>query len=135
MIEQTRKENLEKLATYLEALPSDYHRFGMRNWFADENGYETYIDDDAIDSGHVCGTAACAIGHGLAAGVPVGAADSWVQYADNFACIDTQAFEYMFAGTWEDYDDTHQGAAQRIRMYLTQEGDMKDLRCPWWHHR
>ena len=72
------RDNLTKLADYLESLPEDYKDFGMA-------GYLHVFDarkaaEYAQHNGGVakCGTAACAIGHGPAAGIlfPEPTADS-----------------------------------------------------------
>tara|TARA_Y100001001_G_scaffold138359_1_gene140480 strand:- start:1177 stop:1779 length:603 start_codon:yes stop_codon:yes gene_type:complete len=61
--------NCEKLAVYLENLPEDYEDFGMVAYIQprDLDALRKY----ALENGgvHSCGTAACAIGHGPAAGV------------------------------------------------------------------
>ena len=61
--------NCEKLATYLENLPEDYEDFGMLAYIKphDHDALRKY----ALENGgvHACGTAACAIGHGPAAGI------------------------------------------------------------------
>lgn len=62
-------ENCEKLAAYLESLPEDYQDFGMQAYIYPHN--DAALEKYALQNGGVssCGTAACAIGHGPAAGI------------------------------------------------------------------
>lgn len=70
-----QRANLEKLAAYVEQLPADYPYFDMRTF-----GVDRYQDGD------VCGTVACFIGHGPAAGVQKwherGGFMGWGEYLD-----------------------------------------------------
>lgn len=112
-------ENCTRLAEYLESLPEDYDRFTMETFFMKADGREPSLP--TLNPGpamHVCGTAACAIGHGPAAGVPVGRATSWMEYSENFAPVLSNEWDWMFAASWNDVDDTHRGAAARIRYLL-----------------
>lgn len=63
-----KRSNLEKLAAYLETLPVDYQHFSMRSYLTKDGSYVSYPEEanTAID----CGTIACAVGHGPAAGSP-----------------------------------------------------------------
>ena len=63
------RENLEKLASYLENLPEDYQHFGMRSYLnpTDLSALIKYAEQNG--GVHTCGTAACAVGHGPAAGI------------------------------------------------------------------
>jgi len=114
----TQKRNCAKLASYLETLPEGYEHFAMDCFYGDDNL--------ATVSGYnVCGTVACAIGHGPAAGVKVGRDDRlrsgailWWSYSDRFATPHTPAWLFMFDGEWAEVDNTPQGAAQRIRWIL-----------------
>lgn len=88
---------------------------------------------------HTCGTAACAVGHGPSAGIlfheneiDSDAAydpdtDSWSvptplwnRYAERAFVSRSwgQPFEFLFGGGWSTLDDTHRGAAARIRYLL-----------------
>jgi hypothetical protein len=120
------KINLDKLATYLEALPADYREFDMRDFNTkegDEYAYHRSLDLDERVYG--CGTAACAVGHGPAAGVRPYADRNWFCYAerafgvgDGCSTDEEDRFEYLFGSSWTSYDNTPHGAAARIRKYL-----------------
>ena len=124
---KARRARLEKLAAYLESLPADYKHFRMVSYFdGDDSVAEAKY---ARENGGVphCGTAACAIGHGPAAGILVpprfvdqrlGFVD-WPSYEDAlFIGPDSQLHRWLFASFWRIIDDTHYGAAARIRYFL-----------------
>ena len=134
-------ENCTRLAKYLESLPEDYEDFGMSDFILHE------IDTDAVvnyakHNGGVskCGTAACAVGHGPAAGILFPEADKywhtvpttsgpklrplWHPYSYLFIdCTGGRGalrlWEWCFAGEWANCDDHHYGAAKRIRYMLS----------------
>lgn len=136
--DEQQRANLDKLATYLENLPEDYEHFEMSDYMDNSRISIERLTDYARHNGGVaaCGTVACAIGHGPAAGIlfededfgktyfpGVGTLDNapdWSKYSLRF--VDRQgedmAFNWMFAGRWHTYDNTHRGAAARIRYYL-----------------
>jgi hypothetical protein len=134
-ITDIQRENLGKLASYLEGLPEDYQHFEMASWTGDADGEA--IVNYALHNGGVpsCGTVACAVGHGPAAGIlvpekmicPAYAAIglprrvNWWSYSALFARDDSPEFEWLFSGRWSDVDNTPHGAAARIR-YVLQHG-------------
>lgn len=132
--------NLDKLATYLESLPEDYEHFDMSNYFsAVDNwvGDEFPPSDDTVtlSSGlvgpehlNVCGTVACAIGHGPAAGIDPQGMENWAEYSSRvFGCVSVYSvvtstggdiYAWAFDDAWAPFDNTAQGAALRIRYAL-----------------
>lgn len=77
-------DNLARLATYLESLPSDYANFDM-GVFAHREGYDI---DTPCEMTYECGTVACAVGHAPAAGIPAEIHDcSWSEYC-RWVCLD-----------------------------------------------
>lgn len=109
------RANLEKLAAYLEALPADYRHFDMSSYFLIEGRGTVYADYYAGR----CGTVACAVGHGPAAGIPSLVSDEyWTEYADRVFDLTEEEFTWCFDGAWSIVDDTHHGAAKRIRHLL-----------------
>lgn len=113
------RENLEKLAAYLEALPEDYQDFDM-SIFSGNNSEPTV---------NPCGSAACAVGHGPNAGIRPYADATWEAYAcrvfgvelhgtGHFAHPGGQLWHWCFEGDWCDIDNSAKGAAWRIRYYL-----------------
>lgn len=115
-MKKKHKDNLLKLATYLETLPDDYGHFNMSEYMENIDGYYVCI---TLQNKPDCGTVACAVGHGPAAGIRVYGDTSWGDYAERvFGYMTTDAFEYMFGSSWSDYDNTPKGAAARIRTYV-----------------
>ena len=114
------RTNLTKLADYLAKLPADYQHFDMRDYnrTSSDGGYTLHLADRSYD----CGTVACAVGHGPAAGVRVYGDMGWGAYCARVFGIDRwvsrKTFEYPFGSEWMVYDNTPQGAAARIRTYL-----------------
>lgn len=122
------KENLLKLADYLDSLPADYTHFHMGTYLK-MDGWEPElgeIDTDIIPY-EACGTVACAIGHGPAAGFPIlDKHEDWDAYClEHFGLDANEAqgcpWDWCFSSFWKSYDNTHTGAVRRIR-YLVEHG-------------
>lgn len=136
-LQPINRERLDKLATYLENLPEDYQHFEMSGYF--------YAPDDEINATEAhyaqhnggvpsCGTAACAVGHGPAAGIlmpghmiaePAYTHDhfyiDWDEYSLLFTGeedTNTLLWKWLFGGLWSFVDNHHWGAAARIRYVL-----------------
>ena len=136
-----RRANLEKLADYLEGLPRDYSHFEM-SVYADHEGdhdfggetFEEAMHDRPEETVQDCGTVACAVGHGPAAGIPFAQCHlrkeprfngegyiydlDWDSYATNFVPLRSSDWSWMFDSDWSGVDNHHWGAAARIRYYL-----------------
>lgn len=118
------RENLEKLASYLESLPTGYKHFGMKTFV--EQGGMSFEQADRSPMAGDCGTVACAVGHGPAAGIPPlpidGDADcwgeDWFEYSDRVFGLNDPEWTWCFSGSWQMIDNTHHGAAKRIRHML-----------------
>jgi len=122
--------NLARLAEYLEGLPADYAHFEMADFILEPKREE--LHRYALKNGGVqsCGTAACAVGHGPAAGIYVPekflreTGVNWTLYTYEFFVPDDSGsnssvvFNYLFGGNWTYVDNTHRGAAARIRYFL-----------------
>lgn len=117
-MKKKHRENLLKLAAYLDKLPDNYEQFHMRQYMMTTDIKEVlYIWEQAKPD---CGTVACAVGHGPSAGIRVYKDDSWEEYADRvFGDLNGDSFTYMFGSSWTDTDNTPKGAAARIRTYVT----------------
>lgn len=133
-----QRQNLAKLAIYLEGLPPSYGHFDMRH-YAHHRGdcdlgispmfYAAKKPDEFL---HNCGTVACAAGHGPAAGMPFrrdefydGEIACWGDYTSRAFGGDERPnggwvslFDFFFESDWRDYDNHHYGAAARIRYFL-----------------
>jgi len=113
------KENLLKLAEYLDKIPTDYKHFGMECFMVNDEGCSIEVDEVTKASYQHCGTAACAVGHApLVKGLEIRPTDcDWNDYCERIFAIDpfSSKFEWMFGGSWHHSDDTPAGAAKRIR--------------------
>jgi hypothetical protein len=144
-----QRANLARLADYLAALPADYEHFSMENFLEfplpprQQRALECeYALGRWSMTGTRCGTAACALGHGPAAGVlfreseicwPEQASPGqpgvpdWLLYSRRF-CPDSDTdpagrvlWRWLFGGEWMHCDDTPRGAAARIRYVLADQ--------------
>lgn len=127
-VEQRR--NLEKLADHLEKRV-DPSRFSMYRYFSvhHEDAFErkyasiSITDEPALIpieaySDNVCGTVACAIGHGPAAGIEPLMGERWYTYAHRCFGAGELLFRWLFESDWWAVDNTAKGAAARIRVVL-----------------
>ena len=129
-----RRARLEKLAAYLEGLPKGYRHFDMRTYLAGADTGEAVAKYARRNGGVAsCGTAACAAGHGPAAGVPVPPSffdrwgdPDWEGYCTLFVGEfdwdngqpSARLYRWLFGGEWRRVDNHHWGAAARIRYVL-----------------
>jgi len=110
------RTNLETLATYLEALPIGYEHFDMASYLRKDDRY-IYMVADANIIGD-CGTVACAVGHGPTAGIAATDYENWDDYSDRVFDLSSTEWSWCFSSSWSTTDNTHQGAAKRIRHML-----------------
>lgn len=113
-----QRANLAKLAAYLWTLPADYPDFEMSRFIRPRN----FDCVPAYAHVAVCGTAACAAGHGPRAGIKPRKNETWYSYSYR-AFIDGgndggDAWYWVFSAGWTDYDNTVHGAAARIEYML-----------------
>lgn len=133
-----RRARLEKLAAYLEGLPKDYLGFEMRTFFRSEDQSE--VDYALHNGGLKCGTVACALGHGPAAGILFPEElvrdpwwPSWNDYASLFVgegLEENPHYMWLFFDDWEKADNTPRGAAARIRYLLANGGPPRRFKGP-----
>jgi hypothetical protein len=130
-MKKRHKKNLKKLAKFL-IKGEDLVNFDMGAFCIDNKGFHL------APQKHECGTVACALGHGPAAGIAVierpavvsedGYASAvlrsnvleWEIYCiENFG-IDFAGDEFMFLfdDEWSGYDNTAKGAGHRIMWFL-----------------
>ena len=111
------KENLLKLANYLEQLPEDYDHFDMYSFASD--GITPQKIHTEINQ---CGTVACAVGHAPIA-LNLSEKDikdmDWRDIADYYL-IDRREdeWDWCFSQEWQSIDNTAKGAAKRIKTLL-----------------
>jgi len=107
-----QRANLAKLAAYLRTLPVEYPDFAMSAFVQDGAGGghdKAYVP--------VCGTAACAAGHGPVAGIAPLDGETWLVYSRRaFATGDE--WQWCFDEDWSQIDNTAHGAAARIEYLL-----------------
>lgn len=135
-IEPEHEKNFKKLSSYLRTLPEDYEHFDMGVFF-DRPGvlYVNYDSPSDItpEMYNQCGTVACAVGHGPAAGI-TGFDGYWSEYAEEaFGAIPVDltlengsiVFVWCFGSQWSNSDNTPLGAADRID-YMLSKGIPED---------
>jgi len=134
-------DNLWKLCRHLERLPTWYEHFNMATY------HNQKIAEEQVKphSQWPCGTVACAAGHSIDAGVPFNARfiekqedQEWGEPAFEYLAVDWASFaadafmndetlenkeaqrlySWLFSGGWHSLDNTHRGAAARIRWVL-----------------
>ena len=119
--EGVRRANLTVLAGFLErAVPPP--EFSMYNYISIRgNSDRLRLPANCTPEVYVCGTVACAAGHGPLAGIEALPHETWSEYTQRaFSGPDPNVFFYLFAADWTDIDDTPKGAAARIRRYLSE---------------
>jgi hypothetical protein len=86
-----------------------------------------------VSAYHSCGTAACALGHGPAAGIICQKPLTWRGYSKEYFGLDSDSadfdWDWCFSGDWYWHDDTPQGAGERIEYFLANgvpEGFIED---------
>ena len=115
------KENLLKLAKFLDGLPEDYEHFDMSKWLASDTNELCPDEIEDVDI-KACGYAACAIGHAPQA-LKLTPEETWkcatwnafIHHYFDIAWIEEQ---FMFGVDWQDVDNTPKGVAKRIRYFL-----------------
>lgn len=116
--------NMKKLAAYLKRLPANYKHFNMASYLNCPN--EGIIWEGgpvrALHEINVCGSAACALGHGPSAGIaPVQHDDTWTDYLEQHFLergADTSEWDWCFSDDWRHIDNTPKGAGLRIEYML-----------------
>lgn len=133
---EENKSNLKKLADYLSALPEEYSHFDMETFYRRIiiDHYEKYNFKNFDDGTYLneCGTVACALGHGPAAGIEVGDSTNWYAYGLKFIeenSSNEQVWGFLFSVEWVKIDNTPQGAAKRI--YWILDGNKIPVRNDW----
>jgi hypothetical protein len=136
MTTEIQRNNLIKLADYLDALPANYRHFSMQTYAAKDVTFDDYddeayfADEDVLETPaqviptfiNECGSCACAIGHAPLAGIPVEPDDSWISYEQRSFGVSGhpdhetyRAWDYMFG---PDNSNDPKEAAERIRTFL-----------------
>lgn len=127
------RDNLLKLADYLDSLPADYEHFHMEEFMllGAEGTEETSVDFADLplseDTLTKCGSAACMIGHGPSAGIGIeflreNQNIGWQVYGRKVFGTshgtNEDVFTWLFGHQWAGIDNTHRGGAARIRYFL-----------------
>ena len=108
--------NLERLAAFLENYEEDHSNVYMAVFFMTPKGQEPEPDEVTAES-YVCGTSACALGHGILAGIPAEEGESWFGYAERQFGLEAgaPAWEFLFGG---EHVNSAKAAAARINYFL-----------------
>lgn len=125
----TQRKNLGILSAHLLSLPEDYQNFGMKSFCTskindedeEDGGEPIYPIQNQAKEIHNCGAVACALGHGIAAGVKNWKKfDEWNAYGHHYFGLEgwSDEWEWCFSGDWHYRDNTPQGAALRIKWLL-----------------
>lgn len=128
-IPDKHRANLRKLADHLMTLQpgreqADGTIFDMGKWIVRYGGRRelasAIILHEDLNGEYPCGTAACAVGHGPRAGIPINGQKSWESYCcNNFVeSVFSEEFAFMFSG---DHVNCPHAAARRIN-YLLENG-------------
>lgn len=125
---QFQRDNLLILAQHLDSLPTRYSRFDMRAFHflpgmtrGSPIVHMTIGPLEVPGEGEGCGTAGCCLGHGPWAGIMPDEGDySWAVYSFTKFGVKNGGIEdaWLFGALWTEVDNTHQGAAARIRYFL-----------------
>lgn len=123
-LSDAQRNNLSTLASYLERLPSNYKHFDMET-FAYSEEHEEVPTSEIQNGKFSCGTVACAVGHGPAAGITFCPSDlepngypGWLKYSERFVPSGSPEWIWCFSDEWAEFDNTPRGAAARIRHLL-----------------
>ncbi len=147
-VTKTQRANLLKLAAYLESLPRNYQHFDMANYVDHRGACVLPMQKDVFAAKAPeqfltnCGTVACAVGHGPAAGIRPLKREferngfDWIGYGDRTFTNNNDDFEFMFGSSWNQHDNHHYGAAARIRYFLEYglPDEFEDGEFPDQHH-
>lgn len=113
-ITEKQKENLLKLAAYLEG--PLLAEFDMKDYSKVSIG----TTDDKIN----CGTCGCAAGHGPYAGIPKDCGESWNEYCLRVFGVGYRQEKtwmvhgFIFGASWKRINNEARSAAKRIRYFL-----------------
>ena len=117
-LDDTRRANLAVLADFL-AHNVEEDKFNMKFYF--RGGTSEVVTN--LRKYHECGTTACAAGYGPLAGIKPLPNETWHVYVSRvFTDQDSIIFNWCFAISWADVDNTPKGAAKRIELFLRNEG-------------
>lgn len=107
------KENLLKLATYLEGPLKA--AFDMA-WFDDGKGNPMALSTSRTE----CGTVGCAVGHAPYAGIKKNLEETWVHFSLRAFGITESEHKFLFAGAWGMGDLNNPIAtARRLKWFVS----------------
>lgn len=118
-----KRKNLETLASYLEKFEPNGITLDMAH-FSEQSS--TWNQGEKETN---CGSLVCAIGFGPYAGITKNTSETWLQYSRRvfWDDDDVATWEWMFGGSWEEFDNTPDGAVARIRYVLANNGAPEDF--------
>ena len=126
------KRRLLRLAKHLETVPQRYFDMASyRRKYGDKEMLRIYpSSEDLASDWRDCGAVGCALGHAPEVGgvFTPKSQEKWGDYCERVFGINLNSneWDWMFAGIWDAVDNTPQGAAQRIR-WLVKHGLPTDM--------
>lgn len=125
------RSNYLKLAKYLWNIPEECcHTFDMMSFTSGVRPLNPAGMFNVGSLSNLCGTAACAVGHGPLAGIGDLQSmryTSWLAYTQQTFCDwDSCEFNWCFGCSWKPIDNTPKGAAKRI-FYMLRTGQVPDM--------
>lgn len=124
-MKEEHKNNLLTLAKYLEKLPENYEHFNTSRYYQ-TNISNNYPKDTIECNLSKCGSSACALGHGILAGIPwpEGKEGDWYSYGKEQFGIEpyTREWSFLFGVNWPN---DPKKAAERI-YYLLEGKDFDE---------
>lgn len=108
-----QRSNLLKLADFLE-------HFEEKNQFRSNFSMSVFSEfGNLYQQREVsCGSVGCAVGHGPSIGITKEQTEDWEEYSHRVFGITGEDWGWCFSGSWENADNTTEGAAKRIRILL-----------------
>lgn len=106
-------KNLRKLLKFIKSLPADYTHFDMSHFFYQAGkDYPKWVDFTPVNDREIynsCGTVACLLGHGPAAGIKIKQGEYWEEYGNRVFNVDTYCWDswadFLFGPDWAEYDE------------------------------
>jgi hypothetical protein len=115
---EQQQKNLRTLSNYL-FLGNLKAEFDMSVFSENMSQFSEHNEDGQGEKD--CGSVGCAVGHGPYAGIPKKPEEDWIDYTKRaFGAKEEKIFDHLFGEEWEEYDNTPEGAGQRIHAFLYQ---------------
>lgn len=112
-------DNFRRLAEFLLSVDARKFHMGTYNRQTPDDPREAPQYQNCFVYSDECGSAACAAGWAVYAGIlPVAEDSDWTKYTDRHFSPDERLWEWCFSPIWQFIDNSAIGAAQRIQYML-----------------